>query len=74
MKKSKKENFGYDAKNKRYVDLPESGILDSSKVLRVSLENAISTASTILLIDKVIYPESKEENSSTSGTGDVPVM
>ena len=74
MKKSKKENFGYDAKNKRYVDLPESGILDSSKVLRVSLENAISTASTILLIDKVIYPEPKEENSSASGTGDVPVM
>lgn len=57
VKKSKKENFGYDAKNKKYVDLPKSGILDSSKVLRVALENAISTASTILLIDKVILPE-----------------
>lgn len=61
MRKSKKENFGYDAKNKKFVDLPDSGILDSSKVLRVSLENAISTASTILLIDKVILPEPEDK-------------
>ena len=61
VKKSKKDNWGFDAKNKKYVDLPSSGILDSSKVLRVALENAISTASTILLIDKVILPEPEKE-------------
>ena len=72
MRKSKKENFGYDAKNKKFVDLPESGILDSSKVLRVALENAISTASTILLIDKVILPEPKEDKNNASG--EVPMM
>ena len=55
--KSKKENWGFDAKHKKYVDLEDAGILDSTKVLRVALENAISTASTILLIDNVITPE-----------------
>lgn len=72
VKKSKKDGWGYDAKNKKYVDLPSSGILDSSKVLRVALENAISTASTILLIDKVILPE--PEDSKDSKVGDVPMM
>ena len=59
--KSKKENWGFDAKNKKYVNLEEAGILDSTKVLRVALENAISTASTILLIDNVIVPEPEEK-------------
>jgi chaperonin GroEL len=59
--KSKKENWGFDAKNKKYVNLEEAGILDSTKVLRVALENAISTASTILLIDNVIVPEPDEK-------------
>ena len=59
--KSKKENWGFDAKNKRYVDLEKAGILDSTKVLRVALENAISTASTILLIDNVIVPDPDEK-------------
>ena len=71
--KSKKENWGYDAKNKKYVNLAEAGILDSTKVLRVALENSISTASTILLIDNVIVPEPVEKNGNDP-TGGVPMM
>ena len=73
VKKSKKEGWGFDAKNKKYVDLPSSGILDSAKVLRVALENAISTASTILLIDKVILPEPEKE-SEKPAPGGMPMM
>lgn len=69
IKKSRKDNYGFDAKNKKYVDLFESGILDSTKVIRVALENAISTASTILLIDSVILPDPKEEASGKSDNG-----
>jgi len=71
--KSKKENWGFDAKNKKYVNLAEAGILDSTKVLRVALENSISTASTILLIDNVIVPEPAENKDQSVGGG-VPMM
>ena len=60
--KSKKENWGYNAKTKKYCDLVEEGVLDSAKALRVALENAISTASMILLIDCIIIPEPEEKN------------
>ena len=70
--KSKKENWGYDAKNKKYVNLANAGILDSTKVLRVALENSISTASTILLIDNVIVPEPLDKKEDMSGG--VPMM
>jgi len=73
IKKSKKDGWGFDAKTKKYVDLPSSGILDSAKVLRVALENAISTASTILLIDKVILPEPEDKASGKPGPG-MPMM
>lgn len=62
VSKLKKPNYGFNAKTKKYEDLVESGVLDSSKALRVSLENSISTASMILLIDCTITePETKEE-------------
>lgn len=58
--KSKKENFGFNAKTKKYEDLVGAGILDSAKVLRVSLENAISAASMILLIDCTVVEEEEK--------------
>ena len=70
--KSKKENWGFDAKNKKYVNLSDSGILDSTKVIRVALENAISTASTILLIEDVITPEPAEAKGGKDGG--IPMM
>lgn len=43
------QNFGYNAKTGEYGDLVEMGVLDSAKVLRVALENAVSAASMCLL-------------------------
>lgn len=62
IEKSGKEYFGYNAKTGKYCNLIEDGVLDSAKVIRVALENAISTASMILLIDCTIIeePETKE--------------
>ena len=60
LRKSKKENYGFNAKSKKYEDLVEAGILDSAKVLRVSLENAISAASMILLIDCTVVEEEEK--------------
>lgn len=56
-KNIKKENWGYNAKTKSFGSLVEAGVLDSAKVVRVALENSISTASMILLTDCLIYDE-----------------
>lgn len=56
----KKSNYGYNAKTKKFEDLLEAGVLDSSKAVRVALENAISTAAMVLLIDGSIYEDESE--------------
>lgn len=61
IKKAKKANYGFNAKTKKFCDLLENGILDSAKSIRVALENAISTASTILLIDCIVIEKREEE-------------
>lgn len=58
--KSCKPGIGYNAKTRNYGNLLEEGILDSSKALRVALENAISAASMILLIDCTIIDDISE--------------
>ena len=56
--------FGYNAKLNRFGDLLEMGILDSAKVLRVSLENAVSAASMCLLTCCVITDEPEETKAT----------
>lgn len=51
--------FGYNARNDRYEDLREAGILDPTKVARVALENAASIASMFLTTECVLA-EKKE--------------
>jgi chaperonin GroEL len=52
--------FGYDAARNQYVDLVEAGIIDPTKVVRVALENAVSTAS-VMLLTEVTMTEAPEE-------------
>lgn len=58
--KSSKEYYGYNAKTGKFCNLLNDGVLDSAKVIRVALENAISTASMILLIDCTILEDTEE--------------
>ena len=63
MKKTRKENVGFNAKTKKFCNLIDSGVLDSSKVLRIALENSISAASMVLLIGcTMTAEEEKTEN------------
>lgn len=57
-----KAGIGYNAKTRKLgVDLVQDGVLDSAKALRVALENSISAASMMLLIDDVIIDEPNKE-------------
>lgn len=63
--KSSKPGIGYNAKTGKYGDLLKEGVLDSAKVLRSALENAISTSSMILLIDCTVTEEVTEKKEET---------
>ena len=60
---SKIPNYGYNAKLNKFGDLIEMGVLDSAKVLRVSLENSVSAASMCLLTSCMITDEPEENKT-----------
>lgn len=61
VKESKDANHGFDAKTGEFKDLVKAWIIDPAKVIRVSLENAVSTAAMFLTTDVVIVDMPKKE-------------
>jgi chaperonin GroEL len=61
---SKDDNHGYDVKSYKVVDMFKAGIIDPSKVIRLSLENAASVATTVLLTNTTITHKRSNEGSS----------
>ena len=53
-------SFGYNARDDRYEDMLEAGIIDPTKVSRVALENAASIASMFLTTECVLAEKVKE--------------
>ncbi len=68
--KKEKDGVGFDAKEERYVNMKESGIVDPTKVTRSALQNAESVASMILTTEAAVATK-KEKNA---GTPEVPGM
>ena len=58
------KTHGYDARNDKYVDMFEAGIIDPTKVARVALQNAASVAGLMLTTDVLLteYKEDKHED------------
>lgn len=54
--------YGFNALTGRYEDLIKSGVIDPTKVVRVSLENATSAASMFLTTDCVIVDNPQEQD------------
>ena len=59
-----KPMVGYNAKTKKYGNLLNEGVLDSSKAIRVALENSISAAAMILLTDCTVITEPENSNDN----------
>ncbi|WP_292891636.1 chaperonin GroEL [Nonlabens sp.] len=64
-------NYGYDAKNDKYVDMLKEGIIDPKKVTRVALENAASVAGMILTTECALI-EIKEDSAGGGMPGGMP--
>ncbi len=64
-----KPKFGYDINSETIVNMVDAGILDPSKVSRLSLVNAASVASTILLTQVIVadLPDDKVEVDPMQG-------
>ncbi|MGN1298707.1 MAG: chaperonin GroEL [Candidatus Scatovivens sp.] len=52
--KNSNKGIGFDAYNKKYVNMKENGIVDPTKVTRTALENAESVSSMILTTESVV--------------------
>jgi chaperonin GroEL len=52
--RDKKKDYGYDARNNKYTNMFEAGIIDPTKVARVALENAASIAGLLLTTEVAI--------------------
>ena len=71
-----KDNFGYDAKREKYVDMLKAGIIDPKKVTRIALENAASVAGMILTTECALV-DIKEDSPAPMppmGGGGMPGM
>jgi chaperonin GroEL len=66
---SKIPNYGYDARNDRFVDMIKEGILDPVKVTRLALENSTSVAMLLLTTEAVVYDAPKKEESMSGMPG-----
>jgi chaperonin GroEL len=62
---SKDPNYGFDAQKLEYVDMIKAGIVDPTKVVRYSLQDAASVAGLIITTETLIV-DKPEDNSKKS--------
>ena len=62
VKESDDINYWFDAKDGNFKNLFEAGIIDPAKVLRVALENAVSTAAMFLTTETVVVDAPEKEH------------
>jgi chaperonin GroEL len=60
VRKAKGAN-GFNAQTEEYVDLIKDGVIDPTKVVRTSLQNAASVASLMLTTDCMVAEKSKKD-------------
>ncbi len=61
IKKNENWNYGYDVRNKEYVDMIEKGIIDPFKVTTTALKNAISVSNSLLSVGCIVLEDSFEQ-------------
>jgi len=64
-----KNNYGYDAKAEKYVDMMKEGIIDPKKVTRIALENAASVAGMILTTECALVDLPEDDKGGPAGGG-----
>ncbi len=67
--KEGKDDYGFNARTETFENLKKSGVIDPTKVTRVSLENAASIASMILTTECIVADKPEEEKAPAMPPG-----
>ncbi len=67
VKAHKDFNYGFEGKKGEFKDLLKDGIIDPTKVVRIELENAVSTAAMFLTTDAVIVDAPTTDGGADAG-------
>ena len=62
-----KNDFGFDARNEKYVNMFKAGIIDPAKVARVAVENAASISGLLLTTEAAITEKPEPETPMPAG-------
>lgn len=65
-------SWGFNAETGIYEDLLEAGVIDPTKVVRTTVENAASIASLILTTDALVADAPEKEDKKMSQSGGYP--
>ncbi|MEG9861684.1 MAG: chaperonin GroEL [Parvularculales bacterium] len=69
----KDASFGFDAQKETYVDMVQKGIIDPTKVVRISLQNAASVAG-LMISTEAMVADKPEPKAPPMGGGGMPDM
>ena len=62
-----KDDFGFDARDEKYVNMFKSGIIDPAKVARVAVENAASISGLLLTTEAAITEKPEPDTPMPAG-------
>jgi chaperonin GroEL len=58
--------YGFDAHDHQFTDLDQRGIIDPTKVVRIALENAVTVAGTLLLVEATLVEVEEPQSQAPS--------
>ncbi|MCJ8163507.1 chaperonin GroEL [Pontibacter sp. E15-1] len=64
-----KADYGYNARDNKYENMFQAGIIDPTKVTRLALENAASIAGLLLTTECVVSEDAEEDKGAPSMPG-----
>ncbi|MBL6848062.1 MAG: chaperonin GroEL, partial [Alphaproteobacteria bacterium] len=74
LKEEKSATIGYDAQNDKFVDMFKAGIIDPTKVVRTSLQNAGSVAGVLITTEALIADAPEDKSAAAPAMPDMGGM
>jgi chaperonin GroEL len=67
--KEGKDDFGFNAATEQYENLFKAGVIDSTKVVRVALQNAASVAGLMITTEAAVADKPEKKKAAADGHG-----
>ena len=74
LKENKSATEGYDAQSDKYVDMFKAGIIDPTKVVRTSLQNAGSIAGVLITTEAMVADAPEDKSAAAPAMPDMGGM